>query len=207
MSKLKKNRVQPDFVIVEAWRRYLEYMENEDFLAWSRAIRTNISLSEASVRVHPPHLGLLSQLSLPSPHLPHLLRLNVQIFDETSGVGEPTVARVEVRPPVEAGPRCSSDVSTGRRSEVDKAKYGAMERRSGVQEARSNVLAHKSDGSKVDHARSYSNEVRSGAPDDDRVKSMVNKTRSGVRDVRFAVLIGKSSHRSKSDGNKGGLTH
>ncbi|KAK9087628.1 hypothetical protein Syun_030022 [Stephania yunnanensis] len=34
--KLKKNRGQPNFVTDEAWRRYLEYWESEDFLARSR---------------------------------------------------------------------------------------------------------------------------------------------------------------------------
>ncbi|KAK9145436.1 hypothetical protein Sjap_005339 [Stephania japonica] len=33
MHKLKKNRVQPVYVTDEAWRRYLEYWESEDFLA------------------------------------------------------------------------------------------------------------------------------------------------------------------------------
>ncbi|KAK9103132.1 hypothetical protein Sjap_020386 [Stephania japonica] len=33
MSKLKKHRVHPDFVIGDAWRRYLEYKESEGFLA------------------------------------------------------------------------------------------------------------------------------------------------------------------------------
>ncbi|KAK9086043.1 hypothetical protein Sjap_026454 [Stephania japonica] len=33
MHKLKKKRVQPVYVIDEAWRRYLEYRESEDFLA------------------------------------------------------------------------------------------------------------------------------------------------------------------------------
>ncbi|KAK9101476.1 hypothetical protein Scep_024906 [Stephania cephalantha] len=33
MHKLKKNRVQPSFVTDEAWRRYFEYWESEDFLA------------------------------------------------------------------------------------------------------------------------------------------------------------------------------
>ncbi|KAK9106998.1 hypothetical protein Syun_023009 [Stephania yunnanensis] len=41
MHKLKKNRVQPNFVIDEAWRRYLEYWESEDFLARSRQASTN----------------------------------------------------------------------------------------------------------------------------------------------------------------------
>ncbi|KAK9157588.1 hypothetical protein Scep_004162 [Stephania cephalantha] len=36
MHKLKKNRVQPNFVTDEAWRRFLEYWESEDFLARSR---------------------------------------------------------------------------------------------------------------------------------------------------------------------------
>ncbi|KAK9083875.1 hypothetical protein Scep_030346 [Stephania cephalantha] len=41
MHKLKKNCVQPNFVTDEAWRRYLEYWESEDFLARSRQASTN----------------------------------------------------------------------------------------------------------------------------------------------------------------------
>ncbi|KAK9118817.1 hypothetical protein Scep_016910 [Stephania cephalantha] len=41
MHKLKKNRVQPVYVTDEAWRRYLEYWESEDFLARSRQATTN----------------------------------------------------------------------------------------------------------------------------------------------------------------------
>ncbi|KAK9121030.1 hypothetical protein Syun_018647 [Stephania yunnanensis] len=41
MHKLKKNRIQPNFVIDEAWRRYLEYWDSEDFLARSRQGSTN----------------------------------------------------------------------------------------------------------------------------------------------------------------------
>ncbi|KAK9116312.1 hypothetical protein Sjap_015259 [Stephania japonica] len=36
MNKLKKNRVHPNFIIDEAWRRYLEYWESEDFLSRSK---------------------------------------------------------------------------------------------------------------------------------------------------------------------------
>ncbi|KAK9137779.1 hypothetical protein Sjap_008373 [Stephania japonica] len=41
MHKLKKNRVQPVYVTDEAWRRYLEYWESEDFLARSRQATAN----------------------------------------------------------------------------------------------------------------------------------------------------------------------
>ncbi|KAK9140463.1 hypothetical protein Scep_010144 [Stephania cephalantha] len=41
MHKLKKNHVQPDFVTDEAWRRYLEYWESEDFLVRSRQTSLN----------------------------------------------------------------------------------------------------------------------------------------------------------------------
>ncbi|KAK9085479.1 hypothetical protein Sjap_025890 [Stephania japonica] len=41
MHKLKKNRVQPVYVIDEAWRRYLEYWESEDFLARSSQATAN----------------------------------------------------------------------------------------------------------------------------------------------------------------------
>ncbi|KAK9098085.1 hypothetical protein Syun_025130 [Stephania yunnanensis] len=41
MHKLNKNRVQPKFVTDEAWRRYLEYWESEDFLVRSRQASTN----------------------------------------------------------------------------------------------------------------------------------------------------------------------
>ncbi|KAK9135406.1 hypothetical protein Syun_014736 [Stephania yunnanensis] len=41
MRKLKKNRVQPVYVTDEAWRRYLEYWESEDFLARSRQTSMN----------------------------------------------------------------------------------------------------------------------------------------------------------------------
>ncbi|KAK9128161.1 hypothetical protein Syun_016958 [Stephania yunnanensis] len=41
MHKLKKNRVHPNFVTDEAWRRYLEYWESEDFLARSRKTSIN----------------------------------------------------------------------------------------------------------------------------------------------------------------------
>ncbi|KAK9160672.1 hypothetical protein Syun_007013 [Stephania yunnanensis] len=36
MHKLKNNRVQPNFVTNEAWRRYLEYWEIKEFLARSK---------------------------------------------------------------------------------------------------------------------------------------------------------------------------
>ncbi|KAK9087498.1 hypothetical protein Syun_029892 [Stephania yunnanensis] len=41
MHKLKKNCVQPVYVLDEAWRIYLEYWESEDFLARSRQATTN----------------------------------------------------------------------------------------------------------------------------------------------------------------------
>ncbi|KAK9155366.1 hypothetical protein Sjap_002846 [Stephania japonica] len=41
MHKLKKKRVQPVYVIDEAWRRYLEYWESEDFLARSSQATAN----------------------------------------------------------------------------------------------------------------------------------------------------------------------
>ncbi|KAK9132859.1 hypothetical protein Scep_012387 [Stephania cephalantha] len=41
MHKLKKIRMQPNFVTDVAWRRYLEYWESEDFLARSRQVSTN----------------------------------------------------------------------------------------------------------------------------------------------------------------------
>ncbi|KAK9163329.1 hypothetical protein Syun_004231 [Stephania yunnanensis] len=41
MHKLKKNCVQPNYVTDEAWRRYLDYWESEDFLARSRQTSTN----------------------------------------------------------------------------------------------------------------------------------------------------------------------
>ncbi|KAK9154998.1 hypothetical protein Sjap_002478 [Stephania japonica] len=41
MHKLKKKRVQPVYVIDEAWRRYLEYWESEDFLARSSQATEN----------------------------------------------------------------------------------------------------------------------------------------------------------------------
>ncbi|KAK9151216.1 hypothetical protein Syun_009525 [Stephania yunnanensis] len=41
MHKLKKNRVQPLFVTDEAWRRYLQYWESEDFQARSRQSTEN----------------------------------------------------------------------------------------------------------------------------------------------------------------------
>ncbi|KAK9123365.1 hypothetical protein Sjap_012967 [Stephania japonica] len=41
MSKLKKNRVQPDFVIDEAWRRYLGYWKSEYFLIGSKQASKN----------------------------------------------------------------------------------------------------------------------------------------------------------------------
>ncbi|KAK9110242.1 hypothetical protein Sjap_018302 [Stephania japonica] len=41
MHKLKKKRVQPVYVIDEAWRRYLEYWESEDFLARSSQATVN----------------------------------------------------------------------------------------------------------------------------------------------------------------------
>ncbi|KAK9085273.1 hypothetical protein Sjap_025684 [Stephania japonica] len=41
MHKLKKNRVQPIYVTDEAWRRYLQYWESEDFQARSRQATQN----------------------------------------------------------------------------------------------------------------------------------------------------------------------
>ncbi|KAK9092334.1 hypothetical protein Syun_027245 [Stephania yunnanensis] len=41
MHKLKKNRVQPVYVTDEAWRRYLQYWESEDFQARSRQATEN----------------------------------------------------------------------------------------------------------------------------------------------------------------------
>ncbi|KAK9138261.1 hypothetical protein Sjap_008855 [Stephania japonica] len=41
MHKLKKKRVQPVYVIDEAWRRYLECLESEDFLAESSQATAN----------------------------------------------------------------------------------------------------------------------------------------------------------------------
>ncbi|KAK9134821.1 hypothetical protein Syun_014151 [Stephania yunnanensis] len=41
MHKLKKNYVQPNFVIDEAWRSYLEYWDIEDFLVRFRQVSTN----------------------------------------------------------------------------------------------------------------------------------------------------------------------
>ncbi|KAK9091504.1 hypothetical protein Sjap_024681 [Stephania japonica] len=41
MHKLKKKRVQPVYVIDEAWRRYLESWESEDFLAESSQATAN----------------------------------------------------------------------------------------------------------------------------------------------------------------------
>ncbi|KAK9107956.1 hypothetical protein Syun_023967 [Stephania yunnanensis] len=41
MHKLRKNRVQPVYVTDEAWSRYLEYWESEDFLARSRQATAN----------------------------------------------------------------------------------------------------------------------------------------------------------------------
>ncbi|KAK9107413.1 hypothetical protein Syun_023424 [Stephania yunnanensis] len=41
MHKLKKKRVQPNYVTDEAWKRYLEYWESKDFLARSRQAYIN----------------------------------------------------------------------------------------------------------------------------------------------------------------------
>ncbi|KAK9145005.1 hypothetical protein Sjap_004908 [Stephania japonica] len=52
MHKLKKKRVQPVYVIDEAWRRYLEYWESEDFLA-----RSSQTTANRNIEVEGPGTG------------------------------------------------------------------------------------------------------------------------------------------------------
>ncbi|KAK9154960.1 hypothetical protein Sjap_002440 [Stephania japonica] len=52
MHKLKKKRVQPVYVIDEAWRRYLEYWESEDFLA-----RSSQATADRNTEVKGPGTG------------------------------------------------------------------------------------------------------------------------------------------------------
>ncbi|KAK9098854.1 hypothetical protein Syun_025899 [Stephania yunnanensis] len=57
MHKLKKNRVQLNFVTDEAWRRYLEYWESEDFLAKSWKASTNRNTEVEGPSIGPPKHG------------------------------------------------------------------------------------------------------------------------------------------------------
>ncbi|KAK9121757.1 hypothetical protein Syun_019374 [Stephania yunnanensis] len=62
MHKLKKNRVQPVYVTDEAWRRYLQYWESEDFQARSRQATEN-----RNTEVEGPGTGPRSTVHVETP--------------------------------------------------------------------------------------------------------------------------------------------
>ncbi|KAK9148928.1 hypothetical protein Scep_007685 [Stephania cephalantha] len=55
--KLKKNRVQPNFITDEAWRRYLEYWESEEFLARSKQASMNRNTEAEGLGTRPSKHG------------------------------------------------------------------------------------------------------------------------------------------------------
>ncbi|KAK9169524.1 hypothetical protein Syun_001664 [Stephania yunnanensis] len=62
MHKLKKNPIQPDFVLDEEWKRYLECYESDDFLSRSRyaSLNRNIEVEGPLTRVSKHGGGLVS---------------------------------------------------------------------------------------------------------------------------------------------------